>query len=112
MEPIVIGDTHVDPDDLQDMNITELVALCRLAESSAHRGVQRKTLISILKGKKRKVHNRVDEYRHEIVGFLESYWETVRSQVDLKCHGNCYAHTDFQVVTCWKTNKDTMEKHS
>jgi hypothetical protein len=111
LEPIAVGELRIEPDDLTDMNKSELVKLARLTGAPAHRGLDRKVLISLLRGKKRKVRNKVDEYRAIITEFLRQHWDAVRSQVDVKCHGECGEHTDFQVLTCWKTNKDTLERY-
>lgn len=111
MGQILIGEMQVDPNDLEDMNKTELVKLARLMGQSAHYGLDRKVLVSILKGRKRKVRNKIDEYRDAIKEFLRQHWEAVRSQVDVKCHAECGDHTDFQVVTCWKTNKEILERY-
>ena len=109
---VVVGEIHIDVDDLKDMNTSELVKLCRMIDSPAHRGVRRDVLISILKGKKRRVHNAVDEYREIITKFLKDHWSSVKSQVDLKCSGDCFDHTDFQVITCWKMNREILERDS
>lgn len=109
---VEVGDIRIDSDDLKDMNISELVKLCRMMGSPAHRGVRKDVLISILNGKKRRVHNKVDEHRDIITKFLTDHWSSVVSQIDLKCSGNCYDHTDFQVITCWKVNKETLERNS
>ena len=111
METIAIGELIVDVDDLVDINQTELVRLARLMGHPAHYGLDRKVLISLLKGKKRNVRNKVDEYRSTVKEFLKKHWDSVSSQVDVKCHAECGDHTDFQVVTCWKTNKDILERY-
>ena len=111
MDKIVVGELRIDSDDLSDMNKTELVKICRMLQHPAHRGVEKKTLISLIKGKKRKVRNNIDTYRESIISFLKNHWDAVSSQVDVKCHGDCTKHTDFQVVTCWKTNKEILEKY-
>lgn len=112
MSTIEINDIQVDVDDLQDINKTELVTLCRMVDIPAHRGVDRKVLIAALRGKKRRISNQVDIYRQFISDFLQKHWKAVSSQVDVKCTGNCFEHTDFQVITCWKINKETLERHS
>lgn len=111
MEQIVIGDLRIDPEDLADMNKSELVKLIRMMGPPAHRGLDRKVLISLLSGKKRKVRNKIDEYRTVVSEFLRQHWDAVKSQLDVKCHGECADHTDFQVVTCWKTNRETLERY-
>lgn len=111
MEAIRIGEMRVDPDDLNDMNKTELVRLIRLMGQPAHYGLDRKVLISLLKGKKRNVRNKVDEYRAVLMEFMRQNWEAISSQLEVNCHGECGDHTDFQVVTCWKTNKDILERY-
>ena len=112
MSTIIVDDIQVEIDDLKDMNTSELVTLCRMMDIPAHRGVGRKVLISALRGKKRKIHNPIDVYRQCITRFLDKHWGAISSQVDIKCTGNCFEHTDFQVITCWKINKETLERHS
>lgn len=113
MATILIGEHEVELDDLREgINKSELVAFCRLAGIPAHRGIGRKVLVSALKGKKRKIANPVDKHRELIMKFLQRHWDAISSQIDVNCHGNCKEHTDFQVVTCWKTNKDILESYS
>ena len=111
MEEVRVGDIRIDPDDFADMNKSELVKLARMAGGPAHRGLDKKVLVSMIRGKKRKARNKIDEYRSAIMEFLRQHWEAVNSQVDVKCHGECGDHTDFQVVTCWKTNKEILERY-
>lgn len=111
MEPIMIGELRINPDNLGDMNKSELVQLARMTGALAHRGCDRKVLVSLIRGKKRKVRNKIDEYRVIITEFLRQHWEAVSSQVDVKCHAECGEHTDFQVVTCWKTNREILERY-
>lgn len=111
MSTIKIGDLYIDSDDLSDMNKTELVKLCRMQGHKAHRGKRKNVLISTIKGKKRKFENRIDEYRNTLKSFLDKHWDAISSQVEIKCHGRCEEHTDFQVVTCWKTNKEILERY-
>lgn len=111
MGQITIGELEIDPDDLKDMNTSELVLLCRMGGHSAHHGLGRKTLTDLLLGKSRRVYNTVDNYRRAITEFLRQHWGAVSSQVDVKCHARCMEHTDYQVMTCWKTNKDILERY-
>ena len=110
---MLIGEHEVELDDLKEgINTTELIAFCRLAGIPAHRGIAPKVMISALRGKKRKIHNPIDEKRELIMKFLERHWDAISSQIDVRCHGNCKEHTDFQVITCWKTNKIILESYS
>lgn len=111
MATIVIGDVRIEVEDLADMNKSELVKLIRMMGEPAHRGLDKKVLLSLMRGKKRKVRNKVDDYRKALIEFLKQHWEAVKSQVDVKCHGECGEHTDFQVVTCWKKNKEILERY-
>lgn len=108
---IAVGDTRIELDDLAEMNKSELVKIIRMMGVPAHRGLSRKVLVSLLVGRKRKIRNKADEYRRILTEFLKKYWDAVESQVDVKCHGECSEHTDFQVVTCWKTNRETLERY-
>jgi hypothetical protein len=58
MGQITVGDVIIDVDDLEEMNSTELIQLCRMKNIPAHRGIEKAILISALKGKKRKKKTR------------------------------------------------------
>ena len=42
--------------------------------------------------------NAVNTKREEIMAFIEKY----KSQLSMPCDGNCYAHSDGVVVSCYK----------
>lgn len=112
MEEIIIGELKVDVSDLTDMNKTELIRLCRMRGVATHRGLSKKSLALALQGKKVKSNSSVEEHRAKITAFLKQHWDTIKSQVGIRCHGHCEDHTDFQVEACWKLNKEIIERHS
>lgn len=101
-------------EELHQMNKSELVQLCRDAGVRANRSVSTLDLIHILKtpAEEHKLNNPIDLLRDEVMNFLTSEMEHEKSQLKLGCDGNCYNHSDMQILLCWITNRETIKRFS
>jgi hypothetical protein len=98
-------------DSLASMNKSELVQLLDEVHGiRAHRGVSKKLLTkSLLTGRDPEVGNPFDDDRVKIMRFLKKHWEKIQSQLELKCSGDCYKHSDMQVLACYLKSKQVLE---
>jgi hypothetical protein len=101
---------EIDEEDLQEMNKSELIQLCRYIGVRAHRGMIKKEMIRILHDPYPVEDNPIDPLRDKIMEFLDIHMSVLKSQLSLQCDADCYAHPDAQVLLCWITNKDTIEQ--
>lgn len=101
---------EVDPEDLEEMNKSELVQLCRFIGVRAHRGTLKKEMIRILHDPHPVEDNPIDPLRDMIMEFLHAHMKILKSQLSLQCDANCYAHPDAQVLLCWIANKEPIEQ--
>ena len=104
----------MDPTLVDALNKTELVTVLQEAGFRAHRGMKREHLVkAVLKGvSPAGGRNPLDVKRDVIIEFLELNWEKVRSQLTVRCDGNCYNCSDIQVLACWDNSKSVLERHA
>lgn len=108
----ISGDLSVQESDLPEINTTELVYLCRAKGVMVHRGIRREILEDVLRGKQPPtILNPVDHKRDEMMAFLKRFWAAIESQLEVRCSGNCYHHTDMLAVSCWDLNKRVIERY-
>lgn len=95
-----------------DINKTELVQLLAEIGIRANRGMSRKALIECVRTTlpPKDDGNPFDRERDIIIAFLKKYWDKVKSQLDVKCHGRCYEHSDMQVLACYLNSKNVLER--
>lgn len=96
--------------DLQSVNSSELVALCRwVGIKSASRGWSRDLLIEALESfQDFEVDDPIDPYRKMMREFLLRYWERVQMQAPKKTCPECYNCRDLQVMECFNRNRTAI----
>lgn len=99
----------VEPDrdvTLDDLNDSELVALCNWMDIRASRAWPRKLLIWVLENfEPIEVDQPLDDERGIMSEYLKLYWEKYRLQVDKKVCPNCSECRDLQIMSCYNKNK-------
>ena len=96
---------------LKKLNATELVQLLTEVGIRAHIGMSRLDLATALvTGRLDNEGNPFDKERYVIESFLEKNWDRIKSQLDVKCHGNCHQHSDMQVLACWLNSQRVLER--
>lgn len=98
----------------KDINKTELVQLLAEIGIRSHRGMSKKALMECVRTTKppKDEGNPFDEERDLIIAFLKKHWDKVKSQLDVRCHGRCYEHSDMQVLACYLNSKNVLERRS
>jgi hypothetical protein len=101
--------------ELEPLNKTELLQLLReLLDIRSHPGVSKKALIECLvAGENPELGgNPFDEERDIIMRFLGRNWDRIKYQLDPKCHGDCYQHSDMQVLACYLNSKKVLDREA
>lgn len=98
----------------KDVNKTELVQLLAEIGIRSHRGMSKKALMECVRTTRppEDEGNPFDVDRDIIIAFLEKHWDKVKFQLDVKCHGRCYEHSDMQVLACYLNSKKVLERRS
>lgn len=96
--------------DLNDLNDSELVALCNWVDIRASRAWPRDLLIRSLKNfEPVDIEQPFDEERRLMSAFLKRYWDRFRLQVDKKVCPNCFECREMQIMACYNKNKRRIE---
>jgi len=96
--------------DLNEINQSELVALCKWVGVPASRGWPRDLLIEALECfSPQDIPDPLDLYRDKVSGLLNRYWERIKMQVQKKVCPNCENCRDLQVLACFNKNRHHIE---
>jgi len=99
---------------LDNMNMTELVALAQETNVEAHRGLSREALVELLTDRYTGTlpERPVNKYRLRIMEFVLDHWEQVKPMLTCPARSGdsraCFNCTDVQVVECVSTNRDNL----
>lgn len=97
-------------DELHQLNKSELIQLiAEMWELPAHRGMSKEALVKLLWGGRGETSNPFDKERKTIVRFLKKNWDSIQSQLDLKCTANCYECNDMQVLACYRSSENVLK---
>lgn len=104
--------------DLEDLNDSELVMLAQEVDESAHRGIERKTLIQLIEqGTSEGTYlrpRRVNKLRLKIMEFILDNWKQVEPLLSCPARTReeraCHQCTDVQAVECAVLNQKTLMK--
>jgi len=100
---------RINSNDLPFMNKTEMVEILRLLGIRAHRGIPHEELIELLQqGESKKIENPIDALRDRIARFIRIHYDRIKDQMLLQCNGNCYQHSDMEVLVCYLASADTI----
>ena len=97
--------------DLNEVNDSELVALCRWAGFDASRAWPREVLLdALLSFDPPDVPGPLDEYRAQLSKWLNRYWRKLQMQTKKKVCPNCHMCSEIQVLDCYGKNKRNFVK--
>jgi hypothetical protein len=92
--------------DLDELNHSELVALCQWVDIDASRAWPRHLLIEALEQfQSIDLIDPIDSYRDKMSSWLKRYWDRVQMQASKKVCPNCHLCRDAQVVECYNKNR-------
>lgn len=99
---------------LDELNLSELVAIAREVEPEAHRALGREVLAQIIEGKAVTLPQRtINKKRLLITQYLDANWDQVSSLVSCPAKTRdpwaCFGCTDVQAAACVTDNKDKFE---
>ena len=96
--------------DLDELNDTELVALCNWVGIRASRAWPRGLLIESLETfEPIDIDQPLDVERGRMGNYLRMYWDRYRLQVDKKVCPNCFECSELQILSCYNKNKKRIE---
>lgn len=96
--------------DLNEINQSELVALCRWIGVKATRGWPREYLIWALENfYSVEYDDPVDVHRHKLSGWLKRWWDRIQMQAQKKVCPRCENCGDLQVLHCYMKNRKGIE---
>lgn len=95
---------------LENMNMTELVAMAGQSNAHVHRSLPREVLYSIIQGEVVELPEpNIDTWRHSIFAFVDSHWKQVNPLLSCPMKTRsptaCFQCPDVQVAEC------VMESH-
>ena len=92
--------------DLDELNHSELVALCRWVEIEASRAWPRHLLIEALEQFQAiELEDPLDRLRNKLSPWLRRYWVQIQMQASKKVCPNCHLCRDAQVIECYNKNR-------
>ena len=102
---------HIDIDiDLNQINQSELVRLCRWVGIQASRGWPREYLVWALENFQAiDYQDPVDDNRHKLSSWLGRWWDRIQMQAQKKVCPRCFSCNDLQVLTCYMKNRKGIE---
>jgi len=96
--------------DLNDLNDSELVALCNWVDIRASRAWPRDLLIWSLENfEPVDIAQPFDVERGRMKAYLKMYWDRYQLQVDKKVCPNCFDCSELQILSCYNKNKKRIE---
>lgn len=100
-----------DPTTLDELNTTELVEILNLLGVRAHSGMKRQEMINIIEDMPDdgSIPNPIDTYRDKIMRFIKKYISRIRDQMQMHCDGDCYKHTDIEVLACYIASREQID---
>jgi hypothetical protein len=92
--------------DLDEVNNTELVALCEWAGFQASRAWPREVLLNaLLKFEPPGVPEPLEKFRSSLSKWLTKYWKRIQMQAQKKVCPNCFLCGELQVLSCYAKNR-------
>jgi hypothetical protein len=94
-------------------NKTELVQLLYETHGiRAHKGLPKSLLIeTLVTGRVQQACvNPFDYERDTIIQFINKHRSKLEDQLSIKCHAECYKHTDVQTLVCYINSRSVIEE--
>lgn len=96
--------------DLDEVNQTELVALCAWAGIPASRAWPREVLVEALRTfTPPDIPLPLEKSRDIMSKWLQRHWDKFRMQMEKKTCPDCYHCHDMQVISCYDMNKKNFK---
>jgi hypothetical protein len=99
---------------VEEMNATELVEILNLRGVRAHRGIDRKDLLSLLldslAGKEPAIDHPIDFIRRRLLWFMDTFRDKIRDQLREECDCNCMNKPDSEVLVCYTASQTRIER--
>lgn len=98
---------------LDELNMSELVALAWAENPNAHRGLGRETLVAIIVGDNIDLPSRrIDVWRKTIFAFVDAHWRQVAPLLSCPMKSRqphaCFQCPDVQVAECVLVNHKSL----
>lgn len=98
---------------LDDLNMTELVAMAGQSSPNVHRGLSREVLCGIIMGENVDLPmTNIDMWRHSIFRFVDTHWKQVNPLLSCPMKTRsptaCFQCPDVQVAECVVESKETL----
>lgn len=105
------------PDELNELNDTELATIAKETDPEAHRGLDREVLAAIITGalQKKLPQRLLNKKRLQLMEYVNTYWSQV-SALAGSCPAKtrdahaCFQCNDIQLIDCAQTNPTIFEK--
>jgi len=98
---------------LDELNLSELVALAWAENPNAHRSLGREALVAIIVGDNQELPaRRIDTWRRTIFAFVDAHWRQVAPLLSCPMKSRqphaCFQCPDVQVAECVLVNHQTL----